>query len=1026
MTFIDQISQEHKELASVLKNHRGIREMVEELYPDSAHFIYELLQNAEDTGATEVIFDLSADRLVFEHNGREFNKADVKAITDVGAGTKAQDNEQIGRFGIGFKSVFAYTETPHIWSPSYSFKISEMVLPSELSHNPDLGRRTRFEFPFNSKKKPKLQAFAEVKDFLKDISDSTLLFLSHIESIQWQVEGGHNGCLLRITDDFHLKILREIDGSATKESDFACFRKPVGGLKCQYVAIAFKLESRSREQIQDACETLAKQYRIVPAEPGCVAIYFNAVKETSNLHFHLHAPFVPELSRSSIKDAPANEPLFSQLAELAAESLPIIRNLGLLDRDFLAVLPNDQDGIPPQYSVIQDAIVDVMKESPLTPTHNGRHAPANRLLQAEAGLKNLLDSHDIDFLTNGDDEKREWAVAATQRNNRVDRFLDYLDIEKWGVEQFVEILSNRCSTRDRYCWSTNKWIKTPDQPFLDWMHTKPLNWHQALYALLLPVVEKRPEKFDKICIVRRSDGQYGTGDTCYFPTPDIRDDPIHPRVEEETYAGGGSRKERKNAKEFLEGIGVREIGERQQIEAILEKQYRNPDRIPDTHDADIKRFISFVRENSNASDDFKDYSILQGADGRLHRPCELYLDVPYPETGLVAYYGQVEEEIRRVALSDCYLKLFDNPENIVAFASDCGVANKLDILEIDCSANPKWKYLKDAPGRSFRETGVNRDFTILQLSNLFKTPTVDLSRLVWKTLCKRSREESLLKATFQKSKSNEPHQATSQLVYLLQYTAWIPQINNSFVRPAEAKRDLLPEGFPFDHKWPWIEAIHFGAKIQGSADSFSEIEEIATKLGFSDEADLSDARKFVGLKPHIRRKFLEEHSGSAVLPNHESNNSGRRAESVREEAKNAPKRRKENRQRSISEHRDEVKRAADPYLCQLYTNSDGETICQVCRDRLPFKLADGNYFFEKVEFLPDLERHHHQNYLALCPNHAAMFKHANGSKENLKDLFLAMENRCLELTLAEKKATIYFNQTHTDDLRAVIEVDDED
>ena len=32
----------------------------------------------------------------------------------------------------------------------------------------------------------------------------------------------------------------------------------------------------------------------------------------------------------------------------------------------------------------------------------------------------------------------------------------------------------------------------------------------------------------------------------------------------------------------------------------------------------------------------------------------------------------------------------------------------------------------------------------------------------------------------------------------------------TFVRPAEASRDLLPEGFPFDPGWQWIKAVRFG------------------------------------------------------------------------------------------------------------------------------------------------------------------------------------------------------------------------
>ena len=61
-----------------------------------------------------------------------------------------------------------------------------------------------------------------------------------------------------------------------------------------------------------------------------MAVFFPAEKETSGLRFHLHAPFVPELSRASIKETPANQPLFQQLATLTAASLHQIRDLGLL------------------------------------------------------------------------------------------------------------------------------------------------------------------------------------------------------------------------------------------------------------------------------------------------------------------------------------------------------------------------------------------------------------------------------------------------------------------------------------------------------------------------------------------------------------------------------------------------------------------------------------------------------------------------------------------------------------------------
>lgn len=98
-------------------------------------------------------------------------------------------------------------------------------------------------------------------------------------------------------------------------------------------------------------------------------------------------------------------------------------------------------------------------------------------------------------------------------------------------------------------------------------------------------------------------------------------------------------------------------------------------------------------------------------------------------------------------------------------------------------------------------------------------------------------------------------------------------------------------------------------------------------------------------------------------------------------------------------------------------------ICQVCKTVLPFKLDDGTEYFEKVEFLPELRLRHYQNYLALCPNHAAMFQYANGSSASLRDSIAALAENELSTVLAQTETTIYFTRTHIADLKEVIRVD---
>lgn len=155
--------------------------------------------------------------------------------------------------------------------------------------------------------------------------------------------------------------------------------------------------------------------RLIEAER--VAVFFPAEKEDSRLRFHLHAPFVPELSRASVKDTAANDPLFQQLAVLAASTLHRIRELDLLNADFLGVLPNNHpdERIPPRYQPIRAALIDEMNNEPLTPSQAKSHAPARNLLQGKASLKDLLSAADIEFLVESPDEPPQWAIGQHRR-----------------------------------------------------------------------------------------------------------------------------------------------------------------------------------------------------------------------------------------------------------------------------------------------------------------------------------------------------------------------------------------------------------------------------------------------------------------------------------------------------------------------------------------------------------------------------------------------------------------------------------
>jgi hypothetical protein len=163
-----------------------------------------------------------------------------------------------------------------------------------------------------------------------------------------------------------------------------------------------------------------------------------------------------------------------------------------------------------------------------------------------------------------------------------------------------------------------------------------------------------------------------------------------------------------------------------------------------------------------------------------------------------------------------------------------------------------------------------------------------------------------------------------------------------------------------------------------------------------------------------------ENAAKAAIPDRDPANPQKRAENVTEQAKMAPDKESEIRNRSVSIGREDVKVEAEQYLRQHYRNADGEMTCQICKGPLPFKLDDGTEFFETVEFLPELEKRHFQNYLALCPNHSAMYRHANGSKEIIRNMVQNLTGNELEVVLAQRDMTIYLSRIHVLDIKAVL------
>jgi hypothetical protein len=104
----------------------ALKSLSSDLYTDSKRFIYELLQNADDSSIenqnVDVSIQLFGNVLVLAHTGKAFTPEDIQGVCSVNNGTKKSDASKTGYKGIGFKSVFGQSEDVTIFSNQEYFK----------------------------------------------------------------------------------------------------------------------------------------------------------------------------------------------------------------------------------------------------------------------------------------------------------------------------------------------------------------------------------------------------------------------------------------------------------------------------------------------------------------------------------------------------------------------------------------------------------------------------------------------------------------------------------------------------------------------------------------------------------------------------------------------------------------------------------------------------------------------------------------------------------------------------------------
>ena len=446
-----------------------------EKYSDKAHFVYELLQNADDALATRAEFILYKDKLIFKHNGtkkfsisdpyNETNDTKNGTLGDINSITSTANSNKInkiGKFGVGFKAVFHYCAEPKIFDGNFSFAIKNFIVPEDLNcdHTERKPDETLFEFPFSEKFPfeikgcPPLAAYEEISKKFKALNYPTL-FLSNLKEVKFRF-GTIEGTYKKETESARnfgdttaelLMVNQYTDGKSAEQRLWLFTRKDNGN---DY-SVGYFLDDK---------------WRLKPVDKP--AFCFFPTKKATKLHFIIHAPFLLTDSREGIKaDENHNIKMISLLAELAADSLFYLRDLGLIDDGILKIIPVAEDdfNVPADeisFKPFFAAIKHKMKIAEILPTRNGYVSAKNAYWADVIRLTEIFSDKQLGALVANPDAA--WVFSTIGKRNAGFIVSNYID----------DVTGNGSRDEDDL-------LKRIDKNFIE---TQPLSWFHEFYKWL--------------------------------------------------------------------------------------------------------------------------------------------------------------------------------------------------------------------------------------------------------------------------------------------------------------------------------------------------------------------------------------------------------------------------------------------------------------------------------------------------------------------------------------------------------------
>ncbi|WP_417251078.1 sacsin N-terminal ATP-binding-like domain-containing protein [Castellaniella sp.] len=839
-TNYEQISQENRRRYGTEGGQKS-GDLAARLYDDRTHFIFELLQNAEDAlkkrgkwgGERKVSFTLDSCKLVISHFGKPFDENDVRSICDIAESTKNESS--IGRFGLGFKSVYAITDLPEIHSGDEDFVIEGYVFPKGLIHAARTDDETQIVLPL---KPGDTNAVQDITAGFRRLGPRSLLFLHNIEEIGWSVEGGASGFYLRSAPITlapgvqRIQVIGGEDGEPEVDQNWLVFHRSV-----------FSDEGKSIGQVEIAFSVVAAKgapdrWTVQPLAKSPLVVFFPTVVE-SHLGFLAQGPYCTTPGRDNIPPGDSwNQHLVKETSSLLIEALHWMRDEGMLNVSTLRCLPLDREKFPPdsQFAPMFDAVLQAFQEDALLPAFDGKHVSASQAKLARTQeLRELFNPDQVVALFDSD--------AASWLSD------DITEIKTPEIRKYLMRELNVEEIRPE------KVIPNLSKAFLE---DQPDEWISRLYEFLGGQKALR-HHITAVPLIRLDDGTHvvahENGEAkAFLPTTVVTGFPTVRRTVCETA----------EALAFLSTLGITEPDPVDDVIRNILPKYRQDEVNLDDgrYTADIRRILTAFNTDSKTQRDkllsaLRDTSFVMAVDTGngtkyVARPGDVYIS------------------------TDRLKKLFENVPNVIIVDDNYAGLRGEDIRELleACGAvryprpesappeHPSSDRLKDLRTRAghadtsgysdYVEDWVLHGFQDLlnYLPKLAPEQRAERSRLIWESLgdLEDRRGRGIFDGTYKWS-HNGKYNISFPAAFLrnLNTTAWVPDASGDLVLPSLVVFDALGwKSNPFlltkiDFKPPIIDQLAKEAGIDPAAldllrkHGITSVADLASRLGIAEQ-----------------------------------------------------------------------------------------------------------------------------------------------------------------------------------------------